>query len=117
MDFKEGFTVIRAIGVDYEGGVLDGRARMAIHKTHRLGAIVVSVYLLLLSFSLVRRRQIGMGAGLITLLGIQVLLGVSNIVGQLPLPIAVLHNGFAALLLAKLVVLWWFTRDRPELEL
>ena len=35
---KEGFILWRGIGIDYEGGVLDNPARVAIHFTHRLGA-------------------------------------------------------------------------------
>src|SRR3546814_18501960 len=37
-DFGEGFVLWRGIGVDYEGGVLDGAARIAIHITHRMMA-------------------------------------------------------------------------------
>jgi heme a synthase len=43
-DFREGFVLWRGIGVDYEGGVLDGEARIAIQLAHRLMAAVVFVY-------------------------------------------------------------------------
>ena len=39
-DFKEAFVLWRGIGIDYEGGVLDHPARVAIHFTHRAGAVV-----------------------------------------------------------------------------
>ena len=45
-DFREGFVLWRGIGVDYEGGVLDGEARIAIQLAHRMMAVVVFVYLL-----------------------------------------------------------------------
>jgi cytochrome c oxidase assembly protein subunit 15 len=45
-DFREGFVLWRGIGVDYEGGVLDGASRIAIQLTHRMLAVVVALYLL-----------------------------------------------------------------------
>ena len=38
MDFRDAFVLWRGLGIDYEGGVLDHPARVAIHFTHRLGA-------------------------------------------------------------------------------
>src|SRR5688572_15720282 len=45
-DFREGFVLWRGIGADYEGGVLDGEARIAIQLAHRMMAVVVSGHLL-----------------------------------------------------------------------
>ena len=45
MDFKDAFVLWRGLGIDYEGGVLDHPARVAIHFTHRLGAIVAALVL------------------------------------------------------------------------
>ena len=45
-DFREGFVLWRGIGVNYEGGVLDGAARAAIQMAHRIGALVVFVMVL-----------------------------------------------------------------------
>ena len=39
MDFKDAFVLWRGLGIDYEGGVLDNPARVAIHVMHRLGAV------------------------------------------------------------------------------
>ena len=39
MDFRDAFVLWRGIGIDYEGGVLANPARVAIHFTHRLGAL------------------------------------------------------------------------------
>ena len=47
-DFEEGFVLWRGLGVDYEGGVLDHPARVAVHFTHRLGAILAAVLIALL---------------------------------------------------------------------
>ena len=40
MDFRDAFVLWRGLGVDYEGGVLADPARVAIHFTHRLGAVI-----------------------------------------------------------------------------
>ena len=41
-DFEQGFVLWRGLGIDYEGGVLDHPARVAVHFTHRLGAVAGS---------------------------------------------------------------------------
>ena len=106
MDFGEGFVLWRGIGVDYEGGVLDGAARTAIHMSHRLMAVLVFGHLLVLALMLRRLPGLGRwGVVLALLLGAQVALGISNVVYALPLWIATLHNAGAALLLAVLVTL------------
>src|SRR5699024_2062631 len=53
-DFGDGFVLWRGIGVDYEGGVLDGEARIAIQMAHRIGALVVACYLLWLASRMLR---------------------------------------------------------------
>ena len=42
-DYKDAFVLWRGLGVNYEGGVLQHPARVAIHFTHRLGAIAATV--------------------------------------------------------------------------
>lgn len=112
-DFREGFVMWRGIGPNYEFGVLESPARAAIHLAHRFGAIVAFV-LLGIAGSMAHRyaRQHGRRGLLIAsramlgLLLLQVALGISNVVFHLPLPVAVMHNGGAALLLlATLAVL------------
>lgn len=104
-DFEEGFTVLREVGVDYEGGVLDYRARVAIHLAHRVGAAVVGSYILALAGMLWWRRQRVAAALLSTAVLAQISLGVANIVWALPLGLAVAHNLGAAVLLGLLVIL------------
>ncbi len=103
-DFREGFIVWREIGVDYEGGVLDLPARVAIHITHRTGALLVFIILGWLAFKLLRNTETQAGGYLLaTLLVAQVTLGILNILLYLPLPNAVAHNGVGALLLAMMI--------------
>lgn len=99
-DFREGFVLWRELGVDYEGGVLDNPARVAIHFSHRLGAIAATLVLGVLGWMLVRRPRLRPdGIAVLAALGVQLVLGASIIIYGVPLAVAVAHNGVAALLL------------------
>lgn len=107
-DFKEGFILWRGLGIDYEGGVLDGAARTAIHMAHRIGAIVTFITLLYVAIKAMRSGMSSLkitGIIVFILLITQVSLGIANIKFNLPLSVAVAHNGVAALLLLSLVAL------------
>lgn len=109
-DFSEGFTLWHEIGPSYEFGVhLSHAAKVAIHLTHRAGAVVVLVVLLALAWTLWRAvpgRTASAGAAVLSAtLALQLLLGIGNVVLNLPLPVAVAHNAGAALLLLVLVTL------------
>lgn len=104
-NFSEGFSLAQEVGPNYLGGQLDPEARTAIHLTHRLGAIILSGYLLVtlcLLLSWQASKVITMG--LLAMLGLQFMLGMANIVWQLPIGISTAHNGLAALLLATILV-------------
>jgi heme a synthase len=103
MDFSQALVLWRGIGVDYEGGLLDPEARTAIQMMHRLFALVVVGYVLWLGRRLLRVGFVHYGWGLMVLLGLQVLLGINNVVAGLPLPVATAHNAVAALLLFLMV--------------
>ena len=106
-DFGEGFVLWRGLGVDYEGGVLDNAARVAIHLTHRIGALITTIFLGVLSVMLLVRRNeplLMLSGGLIAaILTLQILVGVSMVLGGLPLTLATTHNGVAALLLLAII--------------
>ena len=53
-DYREGFVLWRGIGVDYEGGVLDGAARVAIQMSHRIMALLVVGHLLVVGLRMLR---------------------------------------------------------------
>jgi len=105
-DFREGFVLWRGIGVDYEGGILDNEARIAIQLAHRVMAVLVFGHLLGVAIRLLRNPGLrGWGALLGLLLIAQVGLGIANVVQSLPLHVAVLHNAGATALLFVLVTL------------
>ncbi|MFZ5662771.1 MAG: COX15/CtaA family protein [Pseudomonadota bacterium] len=111
-DFREGFVLWRGIGVDYEGGVLDGASRIAIQLAHRAMAVVAFATLLALAAKLWRTPGMrGWSVSLGALAVAQVALGIANVKLNLPLAVAVAHNAGAALLLFVLVSL--LARLRP----
>ena len=94
----------RGIGVDYEGGVLDGAARVAIQLTHRMMAVLVFGHLLFVGIRMIMTHGLRYwGVVLVILLFAQVALGISNVVLNLPLWTAVAHNAGAAALLFVIV--------------
>lgn len=106
MDFASGFNIGQHVGPNYLGGIMDNDARVAIHVSHRIGAIFTAIVLL---FMFVRLRGLGHMAAnrlswvlLVVLIG-QILLGVSNIVFSFPIAVAVAHNLVGALLLLVVV--------------
>lgn len=107
-NFTDAFSILGEHGVNYEGGRLENEARVTIHLMHRVGALVTFLYLVGLGLFALRASDAAvrrLGAALLLLVLVQVGLGISNIVLGLPLPVAVAHNGGAALLLVSLVTL------------
>ena len=104
MDAKDAFVLWRGLGIDYEGGVLDHPARVAVHFTHRMGAVLATLLIALLGWRLVREPATRAdGAAVLAVLLLQLSLGVSIVWFGVPLPVAVLHNGVAALLLLAVI--------------
>jgi len=108
MDFATAFTLSHTEGVNYEFGILDSPARTAIQVVHRIGALILSLYLLFLGITLLKQKMPSTqktGVVLLIILGTQVSLGILNVVLALPLSIAVLHNVVAAFLLLTLLAI------------
>lgn len=116
-DYSEAFVLWHGLGVDYEFGILDHPARVAIHFVHRIGALVVALAVIALAIAVWRRAAGSIAAriGVVTvaLLGLQWSLGIANVLLSLPLPIAVAHNGGAALLLLSVIALYHSLRPLP----
>jgi cytochrome c oxidase assembly protein subunit 15 len=107
MDPREGFVLWRGLGINYEGGVLDHPARVAIHFVHRLGAVLAALILGYTAFTVWRQARSSSlqaaAAALALLLVAQLLLGPFMVVRGMPLDLATAHNAVAALLLLALV--------------
>lgn len=107
MDYRDAFTLWRGLGIDYEGGVLANPARVAIHFTHRLGAIVAGLTLISLGLLAAARargpRLKLIGRLLVPAVLLQIALGLSTVHWGVPLPVATLHNAGAALLVVLMV--------------
>lgn len=107
-NFAEGFNLLQTVGPNYLGGLMTSEARVAIHLTHRVGALLATVFLLLLSAALISQEQREcrrMAWFILAALAGQIGLGVANVVFNIPLAIAVAHNAGGAILLATLVTL------------
>jgi cytochrome c oxidase assembly protein subunit 15 len=118
-DYAGGFVLWRGLGVDYEGGVLEGPARVAIHYTHRLGAIVASVALLLAAGATLKgtapREPARRAAyAVLAALALQLAIGTSMVLKGFPLALATAHNAGAALLLLCVVALNRTLRPEPS---
>ena len=100
--------------MNFEGGILDQQARVAIQLVHRLGALVVAVYLLVLTGQLLKHGLRTGGMALALVLLAQISLGISNVYFGLPLLVATAHNGGAALLLVTLVANLARTQPRQQ---
>lgn len=120
MDFQHGFDITQQVGPNYLGGQLTADGRVAIHVTHRLGAVIVLGYFVVLLTLLWRNRgdsgldrSIALVAAALT---VQIGLGLANVWLYIPLSIAVAHNAMGAGLLLTVVHLIWQHRQLPQSE-
>lgn len=115
MNFPEGFAW-HGLGLNYEGGILNDPARIAIHETHRLGALLTFLMVIVTGVCLIvkgRSRSLKwLGAVAMLLVICQVLIGVSMVHFALPLGLTDSHTGVAALLLATVVAWNWAVQTR-----
>jgi len=120
MDFRHGFDITQQVGPNYLGGQLTADGRVAIHVTHRLGAVIVLGYLIILLGLLWRQRgnsnldrSIALVAAALTL---QIALGLANVWFYIPLSIAIAHNAMGAGLLLSMVNLIWRHHRLPHVQ-
>jgi len=102
MDFKSGFNLNQEVGPNYLYGLLDNPARVAIHYSHRVTAILVTILFLILMSRLWFSNAAPLASTLGILLLTQITLGIINVVYVLPLYVAIAHNLVAACLLLAL---------------
>ncbi|MEJ5210795.1 MAG: COX15/CtaA family protein [Burkholderiales bacterium] len=106
MDFRHAYTLWRPLGHTGDGDLIPFQSLVAIHWVHRnfaYGVLAVLAALAWRSWSvpgLARWARVLAGLALL-----QFVTGLSNVLLAWPLPLALLHNGGAALLVMTLVVL------------
>lgn len=109
MDFRGAFVLWRGLDIDYTGGVLANPARIAIHVTHRIGALAVGLILIFVGATTLVRAQSralkATGGLLIGAVLLQIGIGVSMVHFGMPLGLATMHNAGAALLVICTVTL------------
>ncbi len=98
----EAFRPDRLLGQTADGVSLSLAHLAAIQSLHRLGAMLVLLVIGRLIYVL-HQRSSRLALPLAAALLLQIGLGISNVLYSLPLPLAVAHNGGAALLLAMIV--------------
>lgn len=116
MDFTQAFHLWGPMEPNNPTSFMDATSRITIQMMHRLGALAVFILGSLLAWSLWRHAKFSMVPALMRrwslwlqlLLLLQVGLGITNILAFLPLPVAVAHNGIAALLLLTCASLTFF---------
>ena len=120
MNWHDAFHLSIPTGINYQGGNLDISARITIQMMHRLGAFITASFLCFLaSYLLFTRSEIKIRAPAICILIfclLQVMLGIINVTHWLPLSVAVMHNGVAAMLLLSVVTLnyWLFNNEEKN---
>tara|TARA_B110000037_G_C17072704_1_gene486517 strand:- start:894 stop:1676 length:783 start_codon:yes stop_codon:yes gene_type:complete len=106
MDFKNGFSIFRELGMTQSGEGLSIKALQAIQWVHRVGALVLTIYFIYMAYLLNSYPPTRFYKNLLLLvLFFQILIGIANLVLYLPLFLATLHNLGAALLVIILTII------------
>ena len=119
-NWGEGFTLWRQLGLNAQGEFISPTALQTIHWAHRLFAMAVLIVLGLLSLKALQlATPVLSGLSrfaklLLTLLLLQVITGISNVVFQWPLLAALLHTaGSAALVFCLVRISYWASWHAP----
>ena len=99
----------RGLAINFEGGVLDNPARVAIHLTHRIGALIATLALSIAALSVLTRKTLAQivlpASAVLAALALQLTLGISMVREGFPLELATAHTAGAALLLLSVLAL------------
>ena len=108
-DYRDAFVLWRGLGVSYEGGVLTNTARVAIHLTHRIGALVTTLALCLAALAVLAQPALAKSrvaaSAVLAALALQLSIGISMVLKGFPLLLATAHTAGAALLLLSVLAL------------
>ncbi len=106
-DLAIAMDLTRRHQVTASGMAIGGPERIAIHKAHRLGALLATGIILLTAMLAIRRGGAKRTTGVVILVLIltEFSVGIASVLSGLPIALAVAHNWLAALLLLCLLKL------------
>jgi cytochrome c oxidase assembly protein subunit 15 len=108
-DYHNAFILWRGLSINFEGGILDNPARVAIHLTHRMGALVATLALGLAAVFVVLRKPapsaVPAAVAVLAALALQLTIGISMVLKAFPLELTTAHTAGAALLLLATLAL------------
>ena len=106
MDFKNGFSIFRDLGLTAEGDSLSIQALHAIQWVHRVGAFILVAYFIFFVYFLSRYPGVRFYRNLLILVLIsQFIIGIANLILYLPIALATMHNLGAALLVIIVTII------------
>ncbi len=111
-DLLTAFDLSRQHEVTAMGQAIGGEERLAIHKAHRIGAIITLLLVLIAAFTALRseERYRVTAIVILTLVTLEFGVGIAVILTRLPISLAVAHNWLAGLILLALLKLVSSTR-------
>ena len=106
MDFSNGFTLWRELGMTAQGDALTLQALQAIQWIHRIGAFIFVSYFLYIIYLISKFKSCNLYRNLLVIvISFQFIIGVLNLLLHLPLALATMHNLGAALLVIITVII------------
>ena len=106
MDFSNGFTLWRELGMTAQGDALTLQALQAIQWIHRIGAFIFVSYFLYIIYLMSKFKSCNVYRNLLVIvISFQFIIGVLNLLLHLPLALATMHNLGAALLVIITVII------------
>lgn len=115
LELNNAFNITEIQTANHEGGLLSTPSRVTIHFMHRFFALLIVVSITVLVCFLWTYAQLRQHALVIfSLTLLQISLGISNVLLLMPLPLALLHNTGAAVLLLSLIHLIFRLLPQPQ---
>ena len=112
MDWLNAFNLLKVGIFDSPGEPLHNSARVTIQMAHRIGALITTLLLVILAIRLmlISNKRFKIAAiVLLSLLCLQIVLGIINVLGALPLYVSLAHNAVAVLLMLSLIYILFIT--------
>lgn len=112
MDWLNAFNLLNVGIFDSPGEPLQNNARVTIQMAHRIGALITTILISFLSLHLIliNNKILKISAlVLLSLLCVQIGLGIINVLGALPLYVSLAHNAVAVLLMLSLIYILFIT--------